>query len=221
MVRRMGVLGDIHGEDVALQHALSFFDEQGIETIVSVGDIVDGPGDVDTCCDRLRERGVWTVRGNHERWFLAGEMMELEHKTQELRAENRDFLQGLPSTRTFQTPQGTLLLCHGVANDDMAVLTPETQGYGLQSILPLRDVMLDPDVVFMVGGHTHRKMVRQFVGLIMINAGTLYREHDPCFLLLDFDASLATYYEPSEGCPIIEEIIIPTPTHPESIGSAW
>jgi putative phosphoesterase len=221
MVHRLGVLGDIHGEADALRQSLRFFDEQGIDTIVAVGDIVDGPGDVDACCELLQERGVLTVRGNHDRWFLGGEMLDLPHKTQHLKEENRRFLESLPATETLRTPQGSLLLCHGVGDDDMAILTPETYGYGLQAIYPLREAMLDPDLVFMVGGHTHRKMVRQFVGLIVINAGTLYRDHDPCFLVLDLDASLATYHAPHEGWPLIEEVTIPAPTPAEPLGSAW
>ena len=221
MVRKVGVLGDIHGEFDALQTAIQHYRDQGIETILAVGDIVDGPGDVDACCDLLREEGVGAVRGNHDRWFLAGEKMELSHKTRALRDENARFLQELPTTQTWQTPHGAMLLCHGVGEDDMAVLSPETQGYGLQAISALRGVILDPDITLMVGGHTHRKMVRQFAGLIVINAGTLFREHDPCFLTLDFDARLATYREPKKGCPLLEELEIPHPKVAGHGGSAW
>ena len=57
------------------------------------------------------------------------------------------------------------MLCHGVGTDDEAWLLPDTRGYALQDIPTLRELMLDDDVRFMIGGHTHERMVRVFPGL--------------------------------------------------------
>ena len=148
-------------------------------------------------------------------------MLDLPHKTQSLSPENRAFLTGLPQTRRFQTPAGELMLCHGVGSDDMAVLRSDTQGYGLQAIHPLRDLMLDPDLQFVVGGHTHDRMVRTFTGLTVINAGTLYREHSPCCLRLDFEALEAVYVTVDGTAEELDRLPIPVPPEPQPIQGAW
>lgn len=184
--RRVGVLGDVHGEDEALQRCLDFFAGLDLDAILCVGDITDGHGDVARCIELLMNRKVLTVAGNHERWFLAGTMRQLPHATEELPLGHRDWLDSLPKTRRFDTVAGKAMLCHGIDDDDMAVLRPDTKGYGLQALDGLRALMLDPDVQFMIGGHTHERMVRRFEGLTVINAGTLHREFEPGCVVIDF-----------------------------------
>jgi predicted phosphodiesterase len=40
---------------------------------------------------------------------------------------------------------------------------------------------------WILNGHSHRRMVRHFGRATVINAGTLLRSHEPCFLELDFE----------------------------------
>ena len=72
-LKRIAAIGDIHAEDELLEKAINFCREQ-VDQIVSVGDIVDGSGDVNRCCAILRENDIPAVRGNHERWLLNNEM---------------------------------------------------------------------------------------------------------------------------------------------------
>jgi predicted phosphodiesterase len=85
----IGIIGDVHGEDVRLENALRFLEAQ-TENVFCTGDVVDGAGDVNRCCALLQEHGVVTVRGNHDRWLLEGSMRDLKEATpvQEL-TENR------------------------------------------------------------------------------------------------------------------------------------
>ena len=76
-LRTVGIVGDIHCEAESLKTALRFLKEANVDLILAVGDIVDGKGDANECCRLLKEFGVATVRGNHERWFLRGEMRDL------------------------------------------------------------------------------------------------------------------------------------------------
>jgi predicted phosphodiesterase len=39
-----------------------------------------------------------------------------------------------------------------------------------------------------LNGHTHKTMVRRFDAMTIINAGTLFREHNAGFLFIDFAA---------------------------------
>jgi putative phosphoesterase len=207
------VLGDVHGEPEALEAALSFFREVNASAVLCVGDVVDGHGDIERCFSLLKDHDVICVRGNHERWCLAGEMRNLPSATQALSEASRAYVESWPKSLRFDTPMGGLLLCHGVGDDDMAELRPATRGYGLLEIAGLRDLMLDPDVNFMIGGHTHERMVRRFQGLVVVNAGTLAQEHDPCFGVLDFEAKRYAFHAARVGEPpkILEEGELPMP----------
>ncbi len=87
-----------------------------------------------------------------------------------------------------------MMLCHGVGEDDESMLRPDTRGYGLQDIPALRELMLRPDIDFMVCGHTHERMVREFPGLVVINVGTVYEKFEQSFVIVDFDALEVAFY---------------------------
>lgn len=215
-IRRVGVLGDIHAEDKALEAALEALKEARVEAILAVGDIVDGPGgNAERCCKLLQQAGVLAVRGNHERWLLAGERRNEAHATPVRDRNALEFLGSLPRTRELDTPSGRAMLCHGVGEDDMSFLKPDTRGYGLQDIPTLRQLMLREDLVFMIGGHTHQRMVRRFPGLTVVNVGTLHREDDPCFATIDFERRSVDFYDfDAEGRPHrgdARELVLPDP----------
>jgi putative phosphoesterase len=193
-MKRIGIIGDIHAEDVRLEAALRFLTDAEADLLLAVGDIVDGAGDADRTCALLVRHGVLAVRGNHDRWFLRREMRSLPDITRALGDEARAFLSALPVTRELDTPAGKLLLCHGVGEDDMARLTPDDYGYALQTNDALHDV-LAKGYAIVVGGHTHRRMVRHIESTVFINAGTLHREHEPGFGVVDLERREVQYYD--------------------------
>lgn len=196
-LRRIGALGDVHCEDQHLAAALDHLRGLGVEAVLCVGDVVDGRGDVNRTCALLQRGGVRCVAGNHERWLLADEMRSLADVTprESLEPEHLAWLRTLPPTLRLPTVAGSLLLCHGVADDDMAVLRADTGGYALQELGALRDLMVDPTVDFMLGGHTHERMVRRFQGLTVINPGTLHRDDEPGFAVVDFEAMEVRFFD--------------------------
>ncbi|MFN0123516.1 MAG: metallophosphoesterase family protein [Blastocatellia bacterium] len=199
-LRRIGVIGDIHAEDARLETALCFLRGQAVDMILAVGDIADGPGDLNRCCDLLREYGVAAVRGNHERWLRAGKMRFLPEANQDEQISEASwrYLTNLPVYLEFDTTAGRLLLCHGIGDNDMAAVRPWNSGDNLESVLMLDRLRRSGEYRFVVNGHTHQRMVRTFAPLTMINAGTLLRRHDPCFLLADFAAAGVQYYNLTE-----------------------
>jgi predicted phosphodiesterase len=195
---RLGLLGDLHAEDGALGLALRVFADEGVDRVLSVGDIAAGRGSVDRCCARLAEAGAAVVRGNHDRWMLAGAMRELPHATLDVSAATRAFLAALPATMRVDTVACTLLLCHGLGGDDMASVDPD-DGYGLRYNEPLQALIEGDAPLVMVNGHTHRRLVWSSGRLAVINAGTLLRGHDPCFAILDLARWEVTYFDVREG----------------------
>jgi predicted phosphodiesterase len=205
-LRRFAILGDIHAEDEALSEMLAFIRTQDVETVLAVGDIADGRGNLVATCRVLVEAGVVAVRGNHERWFLAGEMRGLRDATPDHGADagTRAFLGSLPATRRIPTSRGELLLCHGTGDDDMATVTPDDFGYALESNGALQKLLGEASVRWMVCGHSHRRMVRRIGSLTIINAGTLHRDHDPCFGIVDFGAAPSvTFFERIPGGELV------------------
>lgn len=190
---RIGAIGDVHAEDFLLQAAVRLLRQRDVDIIVCTGDVVDGPGAPDACCDLLTRESVLTVRGNHDRWFLSGAMRDLPEATaiETMPTLVSDFLRSLPPTAQLHTPDGSLLLCHGLGDNDMGRLGPDDYGYAISSNDELQSLIRDPNILYVLNGHTHQPMVRHFPGLTVINAGTLASEQHPCFVILDFTSHRA------------------------------
>ncbi|HEU5077136.1 MAG TPA: metallophosphoesterase family protein [Polyangiaceae bacterium] len=184
---RIGLIGDVHQEDLALGWALAWLSDQEVDLCVCVGDIADGFGDLDACCELLDSHGVITVRGNHDRWFLAQQMRDVPQATplQAASEENREWLRQLPATVSIDTPAGRALVCHGTADDDMLGVRPDDEGYALDANESLQRLIRAGEHRILIAGHTHLPMLRRVSELTVVNAGTLHRNYDPCVGLLD------------------------------------
>ena len=190
---QIGIIGDVHAQDARLFHALEWLRARNVERILCVGDIADGNGQAaraDRCCDLLRDFDVATVRGNHDRWLLSGELRDLEGAVElaDLSASSVAWLRALPRVLSFRTVSGPLLLCHGVAENDMNNLRPDDYGYALENNDDLQRLMWAGTFRFGVGGHTHRRMIKRFGDLTWINPGALVDDYDLSFGLADFGA---------------------------------
>jgi putative phosphoesterase len=196
MLSNIGLIGDVHAEAERLEAALEFMQQAGVQRILCVGDIADGSGDVNRCCQLLEQAGVAVVRGNHDRWLMQGIMRDLPAATRsdEINEKSKSFIKSLPSTQTFETVSGKLLLCHGLGDNDMQRLTPDDYGYALQFKDELHRLIEKREFRFVIGGHTHRRMVRHFDHLTVINPGTLYDAQSPCIALADFSTMQVRFH---------------------------
>ena len=210
---RVGVIGDVHCEAETLRRVLDALDGMNVDAVLCVGDLVDGPGDADAALELLQSRGVQCVAGNHERWFLEGERRDVADATPAISEASEAFLRRLERLRYYDTPAGRALLCHGVGTDDEAWLRPDTRGYALQDIPTLRELMLDEDTPYMIGGHTHQRMVRVFPGLTVVNAGTIHRKDEQTFTVIDFQQMKVSFYSasPENTGTVVEELELPAP----------
>ena len=190
MLRRVGLIGDIHCEVARLKQVIDLFRCSEVETVLSVGDIADGPGDLTQTCELLEKAGALAVAGNHDRWLLAGEMRDLPDATpvDALTEPARRYLSALPKTRTFESPRGSVLLCHGLGEDDMASVRPGDEGVALHSNTALCELLKSRRARFVINGHSHRPMLRTIDGLTIMNAGTLHPKHRPVCSIADFEA---------------------------------
>lgn len=213
-VRRLGLIGDVHAEHERLGRALALLREEGADAIACAGDIVDGPGDVDRCVELLAEHGAITVRGNHERWLLRGDMRDLPdaQREEQLAAATRAWIAALPAMQWIETAGGRVLLCHGIGADDMAGVMPWDSALDLELNHALRALGRISRERIVINGHTHRRMVRRvFGGRVIVNAGTIYREHEPCVGLLDLEADTCRFWQIGAGLAVsaAEVLVLP------------
>jgi predicted phosphodiesterase len=208
---RLGLVGDVHAEDERLGATLLALRQAKVDLVLCTGDVVDGPGDVDRACALLVEQRVLTVRGNHDRWIREDERRDVAHahRMTMLAPESIGFLKELPLTRAIDIPGGVLHLCHGVGTDDMAELLPTDHGYALAKNPELLKLLFDPKVRFMVGGHTHVPMVREMKrgeglpSLVVVNPGTLFREDEPGYFVVDTDERRVETYRLGERLTVV------------------
>jgi predicted phosphodiesterase len=184
----IGLVGDVHAEDGRLEVALRFLRQRGVRTILCTGDVVDGWGNAERCCRLLQEYGVATVLGNHDEWYLHGESRDLEEATPagSLSAPSQGFIATLPRTLRYGTPFGSALLCHGLGENNNASVEKSDDAAAVEQNAELQTLRADPVVRIVLNGHTHEAMVRHFAGLTIVNAGSLHREYEPGFLIIDF-----------------------------------
>lgn len=192
---KIGVLGDVHCEDLALKAARALFAKHDAIRVLAVGDLVDGPGDPHRTLELLADAEA--VSGNHDRWYRQGMLRKLPDALPEgtLSAGHRRRLLALPSSREYATAHGRLLLCHGLGEDDMASVRPDDMDYALESNTALQRLLQLGGYRFVVSGHSHRRMVRRIAKTTFINAGTLLRGFEPCVLIVDLDAMTATFFD--------------------------
>ncbi len=197
MLRRAGLIGDVHCQVARLQQALALFRGSGVDAVLAVGDIADGPGDLTETCAVLQQAGVLAVAGNHERWLLNNEMRDLPDANQldQLAPPVRRYLGSLPRTRFFESPRGTVLLCHGLGEDDMGCVRPDDDGKALLENTALRQLIASRVARFVVNGHSHRPMLRTVDGLTILNAGTLHPKHRPVCSIADFESGQMQLYD--------------------------
>ena len=202
--RRIGLIGDVHTEADLLERAIRELSALGADVVFCVGDIATGQGDLVRCCDLLQHHGVFTVRGNHDRWLLADLAQDpdspavrarlpagvLSHLVQ-LRASvptaTARYLASLPPTRTFMTSRGFTMLCHGLGANDVAGVLPEWSAEILAADAELVSLLARSELRLVLNGHTHHRMVRRVDHLTIVNAGTLHPDQDPGAALLDLE----------------------------------
>lgn len=189
VIRRIGLIGDVHAEHDALRFVIDELARLGAETLLQVGDIADGAGDLDATIELLEQHRVLAVRGNHDRWLLNGQARELPLATPvaAVSAASRHYLSQLPITRELRSARGDVLLCHGLGKNDMVGVKPDTGAYDIAFNTELQSLIAERRYRFVLNGHTHRAMLRTFGSLSIINAGTLHRDFERVFTYVDFE----------------------------------
>ena len=188
----VGVIGDVHGCERELAAVLAFLSDLRLDALWCVGDVADGPGDLDACIALLDEHQVVTVRGNHDRWLLEDGPVRGDpeaHSRASISPSSLAFLKELPQARTFRSNAGLdVVLCHGLGLNDMSKIGPDDYGYGLEVDDDLQALLADGRSRLVVKGHSHHHAIWQLEHLTLVDAGTLLPYPGACGAVLDLTA---------------------------------
>jgi predicted phosphodiesterase len=121
---------------------------------------------------------------------------------------DRDYLRALPITREIDTVAGTLLLCHGMGDDDMGGLKPWDEGYALTANTELQRIISSGRWKVIVAGHTHYRMVRMLAGMHFVNPGTLLpMTGGPTYAVPDLESQEVRFFELSGTASAEVEVV--------------
>lgn len=187
----------MHAEHVRLATAIDTLLEAGADRLLCTGDLADGPGDLAAVCRLIDAHDVLCVRGNHDRWLLDERVRHIDHAhhRHELTPVALATLERLPTQRTLATCAGPLLLCHGMLDNDLAKIWPGSERMPAETSAPLDSLIERGGFRLLINGHMHYRVILDFPGLTLINAGTLSPRHRPGVTLLDCAAETITVFE--------------------------
>ncbi|MFB6168440.1 MAG: metallophosphoesterase [Haloferacaceae archaeon] len=188
----IGVVSDVHANRVALDAVLDAMPD--VDLLVNAGDVVGYNPWPAACVERVRELGMPTVVGNHDRAtarsgpvrFNAMANAGVDHARTRLSDEQRSWLADLPDRRTVA--DGRVRIVHGHPENPDRYTYPEE----------FSPAMLDGEAL-LVTGHTHVQGHRRFDEGTVMNPGSVGqpRDGDPraAYALVDLETSPPTVDE--------------------------
>ncbi len=220
---KLALMGDIHGNQLALQAVLEAATAAKVDRLLVTGDLV---GYYFAPLQVLELLSSWTcdvVRGNHEEMLSkarndAAYLATVEARygsglrvaLEQLSSQQLDSFCSLPNALEINIDGSLILLCHGVPEDLDQYIYPDTD----QEIL-VRCFSQNYDLVVM--GHTHYPMLRQIGNTTLVNPGSVGQPRDrkpgACWALFDTkDHSIELHRENYDLSRLVRECHI---RHPE------
>jgi predicted phosphodiesterase len=195
---RLAVLSDIHGNLPALEAVLADIGRRGqFDELVVGGDLVWGgawPGEV---VDLVRSYKPHVILGNTE-LFLQGELPEEMHGAEaqrawlceQLGAERKAFLLGLPFSWSVQGGAEELRVVHANPHDLDRPITPQADSEKLAAILGPE---VDAPWKVLAFGHYHVPFQRVWAGRLLVDVASVGMPMDgdrrAAYAILTWDGS--------------------------------
>jgi putative phosphoesterase len=183
---RVGIISDIHCNVGTMSRALEAMGE--VDMVLCAGDVVYEYRFSNEAFDIIRERGILTVLGNHERVILSPHGERLR-RSGAIDAENLSFLRSLPTTLEMNIDGKRLFMTHGSPWEPLnEYLFPGSVNFN-------RLPELGAD--FVILGHTHYPVIARVKEVLVVNPGCCDEAGDyghrfgPTYALLDTESGEA------------------------------
>jgi len=172
---KIAVISDIHANVYALMNLLEDIDAEKVDTIICLGDLVGYGPHPNEVISMIRRRHILCIKGNYDNSVVDNEYsyiretrinsFSLPWTVNELREENRIFLENLPSTLTLNIANKHLLFVHGSPN--------KINEYLLKDGANTLDTITSIDDDVLVCAHTHIPGIKEFGNKVYINSGSV------------------------------------------------
>ncbi len=167
----IGIISDIHGNYPALLAVLSRLDAMGVSEVVCLGDIGGYYSQINECCDALRQRGIFSLMGNHDWYLTSGEGCPrsnsanacLDYQRKVISPINLEWLRTLSPA----AEKHGIRLVHGGWNDPIDEYIRPSEKY----FEPL-------DGDYFASGHTHVPCIWYGSGKTYCNPGSVGQPRD-------------------------------------------
>jgi predicted phosphodiesterase len=198
---RIAILSDIHGNSFALKEVLEDIKNQKIETILNLGDSLDGPLDIKGTFELIIENNIESIAGNGERLILKNlynetENLSFEQTKKQLDSNIIEWYKLLPFAINFEDK---LYGCHGSPHSDMEYLLEglnDSQVY-IKASSELDKILKEIDCNIVVCGHSHVSRVVKTNTKTIINVGSVglpaYDDDLPIFHVMENHTPDAQY----------------------------
>ena len=181
---KIGAISDIHSNIVALDAVLA--DMESVDLLVCAGDVVGYNPRPAECVDRIREKSIPTIEGNHDRAVTTDEypgfndmaVAGVKYAQDALNDDQMSWLTTLEPEKTML--DGRLKIVHGHPDDPDRYTRPEDFG---------PDLLGEEDLLIM--GHTHVQHHEIYPDGMVVNPGSVGqprdRDHRAAYSIIDLD----------------------------------
>jgi putative phosphoesterase len=203
----VAVITDVHANLPALEAALAQIETLGVEAIYCGGDLVGYGPHPNEVCALIEERGIPTIYGNYD-YAIARDLddcgcayrdpheREIGQRSVDWTLTHTDerakrFMHGLAFDLLFELGGRRVRLVHGSPRKVNEYLFEDKPARTFERIAALADC----DVL--VFGHTHKRWVHEYGGVLFVNCGAVGKPKDG-----DPRASFAVLEETQEGVAV-------------------
>jgi putative phosphoesterase len=173
----VALISDIHSNIQALRAVLESVEALEVDMILCAGDLVGYYPYPNETISLMRERGITSILGNHDRAVIHFNTVGMNRiaaeaarwTSENINADNVDYLKSLRSRLSLEVDAKVMGVYHGSPRDDDEYLYEIDVGPELLE-------MCECD--FLVTGHTHIPFVRKYEGGTVINPGSVGQPRD-------------------------------------------
>lgn len=180
----IAVIADIHGNVWALEAVLKELDRLHPSQVVVAGDLALGGPKPAECVALIRRRGYPTIRGNTDEWLTKAPARvtdPISWTSAALSEEDREFLAALPFLWRHNDETGEVAVIHATPWSIGDVVRPDAPEH------EARRMVEETRAAAVVYGHIHHAYVREVMGKLLVNTGSVGLPFDG-----DWRASFAT-----------------------------
>lgn len=168
----IAVISDVHGNYPALKAVVEDIHRQGIDEIISLGDIAGYYCYINECIDLCRENGIINILGNHDYYVTSGEGCPrsfsanvcLKYQIKHIRPDNLEWLK----TSVSYIDRENISMRHGGWKDPL-----DEYLYDFSF-----DLVKDRNEELFVSGHTHKQILIEENGKTYFNPGSVGQPRD-------------------------------------------